>query len=307
MLVICRARSVSNLAEAYGIYAELYMYTASRLGWVVVLASIQMLAQQYPFVRVPGSPNETGHLFEDSRSRLWVEGEGGLWCFDGSTFYRVRGLPAGGHALSEDHHGGIWIASGGALYRYSQGQSQYIAKGIAMSAVTLDAATELVSMKSAPDDDSWLTRVQQRHGSWNLEPIVNLHSRGALAADSRGMLTYRCRDAWCETSLEDLKHWHPGLEVQVIRHPTSAPARFGATKVIRDRLGCVWVRAEIDARYRCPADLTLKSLPYEIASENVNADISEADDGSIIITSNASLAVGRPGRFLAASAANGLP
>ncbi len=298
----------SRLAATHGVYAEIIVRMPSRLSWIVLLAAARMLAQQYPFQLVPNSPKE-GTLLEDSRGRLWVSSPGGLRYFDGATFYRLSALD-GGTALTEDSEGGIWIESDGGLYRYYRGKAEQIAKGIgtARSAVAVGPGTLLVSI--GPNDvnqDAWLFRIQYHQGSWNIERIIDLQSAGALTVDNKGMLLFVCRPAWCEAKVEDIKRWQSGAEVPVIRHLLPTPSDYGAVKVIRDRSGCVWMRSEPHVEYQCPNDPGQQTLPYEIASMNPRADISEANDGSIIIASASSLAVGRPGRFAIAYPSNGLP
>src|SRR5271165_4640730 len=82
--------------------------------WVCCLAASEIaFAQQYPFLRVAGSPKNPQALFQDSKGRLWITGND-LACFDGSRFFFLRdyGFPAvAALDVSEDPGGAIWIGA----------------------------------------------------------------------------------------------------------------------------------------------------------------------------------------------------
>jgi tRNA A-37 threonylcarbamoyl transferase component Bud32 len=75
-------------------------------------------------------------------------------------------------------------------------------------------------------------------------------------------------------------------------------------RVLRDRFGCVWFRAESAATYQCPGT-TLTQVPDTIAKYDSSAHLEEAPDGSVFMLVN--LALGRPGAFHTAGIANGVP
>lgn len=59
----------------------------------------------------PGLPSdEIGTLFEDERSRIWIQAYPGVAVFEAESFRAVPSVPPGTiTAIASDHHGGVWL------------------------------------------------------------------------------------------------------------------------------------------------------------------------------------------------------
>lgn len=277
--------------------------------WLLAGACPPLLAQQYPFLPVPGSPKNAKVLFQDSRGRLWAGGDQ-LACFDGVRLFFLRdyGLPAGTiNDVSEDSGGSIWIATETGVYRFANGRVEETAKSVAVSVIasTPDLAVAAVGPPGhgIPTNAS-LVRIRHDLSGWITETIMSLDSPGPLTLDHTGSILYPWPDrGWNEIRLADLPGWHPGAQLPVSHHSGRAPSA-GPMKIMRDRAGCIWSGAENEADYLCADG---QWHPAEFAGANVRATMQEAPDGSMLLVGYNILAVGRPGSFHVSRPTNGMP
>lgn len=75
-------------------------------------------------------------------------------------------------------------------------------------------------------------------------------------------------------------------------------------RVLRERFGCVWLRAEAFGSYQCPAEPHPKLLPSSVSQYDTGAHLEETSDGSVFLLE--ALALGRPGGFQIAVGYNGM-
>jgi len=289
------------------------------------LLAAASVAQHFPFLPVPNSPAQGIYtLFQDSRSALWLGTVNDALRFDGERFYSLRqyGFPKEVPvSFAEDSDGGIWIATQssaalggnrhGGLYRYQSGRVDRIMAGDAMSVVALSPGIVLASLgteiggRPAFGDLYLLSKTPS--GAFRAKPEWKAHSilekqANHLTLDHQGNLLFPCPGGWCQIDHGQLANWKgTGTPVRVERHAGSPLLQ----RVLRDKSGCLWFRAEQFAGYQCPADTEPKLLPATVAANDSGALLDETADGSILL--GVPLALGRPGSFHVATAQNGLP
>jgi ligand-binding sensor domain-containing protein len=278
--------------------------------WAMLLAFAWIgAAQQYPFVLVPGTPPNTGVSFQDHLGRLWWASAIGPQYFDGGRFFSLQqaGFTATftrsfGSVFAEDDDGGIWFVSGQGVYRFADGRLERMIGGSAESVVRVAPGVLLASIGS--DSGLFLYRFRKQGTAWNVDQLSDWQARsqGRVTVDHHGNAVFACPGAWCELPRDAIVNWHPGLQVQPIRHPDVYP---GIEIILRDSAGCVWFRSPGGAKYQCPGDAEPKQLPLEVASNGVGME--EAFDGSIVIVGYLGVAIGRPGHFLIINSQNGMP
>ncbi len=282
-----------------------------------MMASVPASAQQFPVLPVAGSPRGIYVLFQDHRSALWLGTIDDVVCFDGARFYSLRqyGFPKETpNTFAEDSEGGIWIgtqgtdANGGAgkggIYRYQAGRVQKIFSGdgltvvgLAPGAVLASVGTELSGRPSFGD----LYLFRGSGNAWSSTPML-ARQVNHLTIDHEGDVLFPCPGGWCEIGRRGILDWTvSGGELDVRRHAGSALLE----RVLRDRFGCIWLRAEAFASYQCPADDQPKLIPQSVSRYDSSAHLEETVDGSIFML--VYLALGRPGSFRTASVENGLP
>ena len=277
-----------------------------------LLAGSDALAQQYPFLPIPGAPKNVKVLFQDSRGRLWLGGDQ-LACFDGTRLFLLGdyGFPAAAtYSLTEDSGGAIWIGAETGVYRFANGRVEEISKGVAVS---INAATpDLVVAALGPPgrgipDNASLVRIQRTGNKWKTETVMSLDSPGPLTLDHAGFLLYAWPDkGWNELRLQDVVQWRSGPRLPVKHNPVplSKVPGAGRLEVLRDVFGCVWIGSDAQNIYDC-GDNTWPVAPFEGAT--VRSDLHEGPDGAMVLVGYNILAVGRPGSFQIARPANGLP
>jgi tRNA A-37 threonylcarbamoyl transferase component Bud32 len=282
------------------------------------------LGQHFPFQPVPNSPHGIYTLFQDSRSGLWMGTVNDALRFDGERFYSLRpyGFPREVPvSFAEDSDGGIWIATQsaaalggnqhGGLYRYQAGHVTRIMAGDAMSVVALSPDVVVASMGTEIGGrpafgDLYLIR-RSRSGAFRARTnwtgqLMLAKQVNHLTLDHQGNLLFPCPGGWCQIDHAQLADGSgPGSEVKPERHAGSPLLQ----RVMRDRFGCLWFRAEQFASYQCPVDTEPQALPATVAANDSGASLGETEDGSVLLA--VPLALGRPGAFRVATAQNGLP
>ena len=280
--------------------------------WCLLAAAIVLpgvSAQQFPFLRVPGSPKSVRFLFEDSRSRIWTSGED-LACFDGSRFFFLRdyGFPGGDTLdVAEDSSGAIWIGGEQGVYRWASGHLERTAAGVALSIIPISPEMAVAAVgpagRGAPQNIT-LLRIRRSGGRWLAERVLDLESPGRVTRDASGMLLAPWPGrGFHEIRLSDISSWRPGEQIAVQHHAVARFPSNGGMKVMRDHAGCLWVGASGGNGYNCGDDW--RGAPFQDA--NVNGNMNEAADGTMVLSGDSLLGVGRPGSFQVATRANGLP
>jgi tRNA A-37 threonylcarbamoyl transferase component Bud32/ligand-binding sensor domain-containing protein len=282
------------------------------------------IAQHYPILPVPGSPRGIYTLFQDSRSALWLGTVNDVLGFDGTRFYSLRpfGFPREVPvSFAEDSDGGLWIATQssaalggnehGGLYRYQAGHVRRVLAGDAMTVVAVAPGIVAASMGIETGGRPAFGDLYLLHRSspgpfggsphWTAQRMLEKQVNH-LTVDHQGNLLFPCPGGWCQIGGRQLADWKgPESKPEVERHAGSPLLQ----RVIRDKFGCLWLRAEQFASYECPADPEPRVLPATIASSDSGALLEEAADGSMLM--GVPLALGRPGSFHTAAAINGVP
>jgi ligand-binding sensor domain-containing protein/predicted Ser/Thr protein kinase len=263
----------------------------------------------------PSAPKAAVLLFEDKvRGGLWLggvaQGGEGLTYFDGTRFISpfTRLFPkAVVSGMAEDHAGGIWLATTAGVYRAFQGRLNRVADGLALRGIVQAAPDVFLATVTKPaTNNTELLRVANMKGKWQVDVVVPSTPEIRFQVDRLGNVLYPCLGGYCELRGQDAVNWHMGAALPVTRHNSPVlPLSDREDSVYRDRFGCVWIRSSHQIAYRCPGDKQWVA-PQGIADWG-STQISELDDGSIVIPSYAKLAVGRPGHFRVITALNGNP
>ncbi len=283
----------------------------------MLLVSVAAWGQRYPILPVPGSPHGIYVIFQDHRSALWLGTIDDVVCFDGGRFYSLRqyGFPKETpNTFAEDSEGGIWIgtqgtdASGGTgkggIYRYQAGHVQKVFSGDGLTVASLASGVVLASVGTELNGGPSFGDLYLFRGSGNAWAASLMLPRQVnhLTVDHQGDLLFPCPGGWCEIAHQRILDWNgPGGELDVQRHAGSPLLE----RVLRDRFGCVWFRAEAFASYQCPADEQPQLLPQSVSKYDSSDHLEETADGSIFML--VYLALGRPGAFQTAAIENGLP
>jgi len=289
-----------------------------RLSITWLLLKVAMcLAQQYPILPVPGSPHGIFTLMQDSHSAIWMGTIDDVLRFDGEHFYSLRpyGFPKETpNSFAEDSDGQIWIATQGTdanggtgrggLYRYKSGKVEKVFSGDGMTVIAFAPGIMIASIGTEINGrpaygDLYLFR--KSGDRWTGAEIVEKQANH-LTLDHQNDLLFPCPVGWCEIARQQLLGWHdPGSHLDVQKHAGSPLIE----RVVRDRFGCMWFRAEAFASYQCPADAQPKLVPESISQFDASAHLEETSDGSIFML--VTLALGRPDSFHVATGSNGLP
>ena len=278
---------------------------------VLLCAAPALFGQQYPFLPVPGAPKNVRTLFQDSLGHLWVGGDQ-LACFDGTRLFDLAdyGLPAGpAYSIAEDASGVIWIGADTGLYRFSRGHAEAVSSGVFVTVAAPSPDVIVAAMgplgKGVPVN-AVLVKVSRAGNQWKTEQIVDLAGTGLFMPDHSGRFLYPYPGGWSEFTGEDVFRWRPGTQLPQTFHAVEGfdphlPAA-GPTRTLRDRFGCIWIASEGENLYGC-GDGRWLHPPFP----SLRSALSEAADGSMVLVGYNVLAVGRPGHFQVARAANGLP
>ena len=295
--------------------------TAKRLAplcaWWLLLATANSFGQRYPILPVPGSPHSIYTMMQDSRSRIWMGTIDDLFCFDGVHFFSLRGYGyprETANALAEDTDGGIWIATQGTaanggtvhggLYRYQSGHVQKVFSGDGLSVVSgapgvmlASFGTEAVGRPTYGD----LYRFRQSGATW-IPELLKEKAANHLTVDKDGTTLFPCPGGWCELPRRQLEQWKGASAPLALHEHAGSPL---VERVLRDRFGCVWFRAEAAASYQCPDMKEAAPVPDTISRYDGSAHLEEASDGSVFML--VGLTLGRPGAFHLAATRNGIP
>ena len=280
-------------------------------------------AQHYPILPMSGSPHGIVTIMQDEKSRLWLGTKDDVYCFDGVNFYSIRqyGFPEETvTSLAEDNEGGIWIgtrgtlrassnqneqASGGGLYRFWGGRVAKIHNGEVFSVVRYGPGIMLASFRipRSVSDYGDLYRFEEHGSSWTGELLLQKQVF-RLSVDTKGSTLFPCPQGWCEIPRKEMTEWPHTHSLKTEVHTLSLPA----LRVLRDRFGYVWIRAEAIAGYiepNSPDINRISLLPSEWAGLDSGGNLEESPDGSILLLNN--LTIGRPNAFHVARARNGTP
>ena len=283
----------------------------------VLLLSERGFAQHYPILPVPGAPHGIFTMMQDSQSALWLGTIDDVFRFDGEHFYSLRqyGFPKETpNSFAEDGDGGIWIATQGTdagggtgrggLYRYQSGHVTKVFAGDGLSVVSVAPGAVLASIGTEiPGKPAFGDLVLFRRGSngWKAEPLLAKQANH-LTVDHQGNVLFPCPRGWCEIARQDLEAPHAdGSQLRMSQHSGSPLIE----RVLRDKFGCVWFRAEAFSSYQCPTDPQPKLVPHSISAYDSSAHLEETSDGSIFMLVR--LALGRPGVFQIANSSDGIP
>jgi tRNA A-37 threonylcarbamoyl transferase component Bud32 len=254
---------------------------------------------------------------QDRESRLWTGTIDDAYMFDGERFYSLRplGFPRETpNAFAEDHEDGIWIgtqgtdANGGSgkggLYRYQDGRLEKVFTGDVLGIVDAGAGAMLASFATEISGgpaygDLYLFRRQGK--TWQAEKLLD-RAVNHMTVDHQGNVLFPCPGGWCEIRHGQVeKQLQHGLPVVPDHHPGDPLVE----RVLRDKFGCVWFRAEPHASYQCPDDPAPIRISSNISGLDVSAHLEETANGSIFMLVR--LALGRPGNFHIANYENGMP
>lgn len=292
------------------------MRTLLLIGLAHLLAAASF-AQHYPFLPVPGSPHGIFTMMQDSHSALWLGTIDDVVRFDGKHFYSLRpyGFPRETpNSFAEDSDGGIWIATQGTdagggtqrggIYRYQAGRVTKVLAGDGLSVaaispglVVASVATELSGRPAFGD----LILFRKSGNDWTPATLLQKQANH-LTVDHQGNLLFPCPGGWCDLSRSSLLAWQTTASPLALQRHAGNPF---IERVLRDRFGCMWFRAEAFASYQCPADDKPILIPASVSSTDTSAHLEETADGSIFMLVN--LALGRPGAFHIATGDSGLP
>jgi sugar lactone lactonase YvrE len=287
--------------------------------WIFAVAAMAAAAraQHYSIVPVPGAPHGIFTMMQDSHSALWLGTIDDVFRFDGEHFYSLRpyGFPRETpNSFAEDSDGAIWIATQGTdanggpgrggLYRYQAGRVEKIHDGDGLTVVALapgiviaSAGTEVNGKPSY--GDLLLFRKSQDHWA---AATLQVKRADHLTLDHQGNLLFPCPGGWCEIAHQQLLDWRDASSPLAVQQHAGNPM---IERVLRDRFGCVWMRAEAFGSYQCPADPQPKLLPSSVSQYDNGAHLEETSDGSVFML--VALALGRPGAFHIAIGYNGIP
>jgi tRNA A-37 threonylcarbamoyl transferase component Bud32 len=288
-----------------------------RISLILLLLSCVAVGQRYPTILIPNSPRGIFTIMQDSKSRLWLGTIDDVYCFDGGHFYSLRpyGFPKEiPNGFAEDGDGGIWIATQGTdveggtgrggLYRYHPGKVDKMFSGDGLSVVQVapdtivaSVGTEAVGRPTYGD----LYRFQKRGDGWVTDRLLEKRAHH-LSVDASGTALFSCPGGWCELSLQGVVSFNPAApSLPLVEHAGDPMVE----KIVRDRFGCLWYRAELTASYQCPDSPSIVRLPDDFMRDDSSAHLEETSDGSIFML--VSMFLGRPGNFHIARTRNGLP
>lgn len=284
---------------------------------MAMAAATTACAQHYPILPVPGAPHGIFTLMQDSHSAIWMGTIDDVFRFDGEHFYSLRpyGFPKETpNSFAEDSDGGIWIATqgtdanggtvAGGLYRYKAGRVEKVFSGDGLTIMALAPgvmiATIGIEVNGKPSYGD-LDLLRESDGNWTAATLLRKQA-DHLTMDHQGNVLFPCPGGWCEIARKQLLEWQNLSSALDVQRHTGSPL---IERVLRDRSGCMWFRAEPFASYQCPADPQPTLMPKSISQFDVSAHLEEAPDGSILTL--VPMVLGRPGAFHPATGSNGVP
>ena len=294
-----------------------------RIGWLLCFLALTAMsarsssAQRYPFLPVPGAPHGIYSIWQDSKSGMWLGTIDDVVRFDGQHYYSLRqyGFPKEvPNGFAEDSDGGIWIATQGSdagggtgrggLYRYQAGRVEREFTGDGLSVVSLGPGLMLAAAGTEVDGRPTygdLVLFRKSGQRWISSQIMQSQS-DHLSIDHQGNLMFPCPGGWCEIAGQQLRGWQNASSPLAMQRHLGNPM---IERVLRDKFGCVWMRAERFASYQCPSDPQPVQLPNSVSGFDSSAHLEETQDGSIFML--VPLELGRPGNFHGATQTEGLP
>jgi tRNA A-37 threonylcarbamoyl transferase component Bud32/ligand-binding sensor domain-containing protein len=193
----------------------------------------------------------------------------------------------------------------GGLYRYFDGRLTKIRGESGISVVRLSAEVMLASLGNIRTAGTYgdLYRFTRQGKDWKAERIMQKQA-GQLSVSGDGSTHFPCPVGWCQLSRDQILTSKPEDGGIV---PLKHPLTLSAERVVKDRYGCFWIRANAVTGYNCPEanGTKLTILPLEWSNLDDQGFIQETPDGSILLLHN--LMLGRPGAFRIARAQNGVP
>lgn len=297
-------------------FAE-YVVRTFLLTGSILLLSATSFAQHYAILPVPGSPHGIFAMMQDRHSALWLGTIDDAVRFDGENFYSLRpyGFPKESpNSFTEDSDGGIWIATQGTamgggtghggLYRYQAGRVTKVFSGDGLSVVSISPGIVLASIgielvgKPAFGD---LILFEKTKDQWTSTKLLDKQANH-LTVDHQGNVLFPCPGGWCEISGKNLLKSSGSKTALEIKRNAGSPL---TERVLRDRYGCVWFRAEASASYQCSEDAQPRTIPTTVSRYDSSAHLEETPDGSVFMLVR--LALGRPNAFQVANATDGIP
>ena len=293
-----------------------FVRTLLSTGLFILLVTVAR-AQHYPILQVPNSPHGIFTMMQDHQSGLWLGTIDDVVRFDGEHFYSLRqyGFPRETpNSFAEDSDGGIWIATQGTaagggsrhggIYRYRSGKIDKVFSGDGLSLVSLSAGGVLASVgteSSGKPTYGDLILFQKTKDGWTATKLLDKQANH-LTVDHQGNVLYPCPGGWCEIVRVNLMKTLGSSGSLDVRRNAGSPL---IERVLRDRFGCVWFRAEAFSSYQCPGDAQPQVIPTNISEYDSSAHLEEASDGSIFMLVR--MALGRPNKFNLANSEDGLP
>jgi len=285
---------------------------------LMLVSACSIRAQHYPILSVPNSPRGIFVMMQDRRSGLWMGTIDDVLCYDGLEFFSLRafGFPKEtANSLAEDADGAIWIATqgtavnGGAthggIYRYKVGRLEKLFSGDGLSLLAIGSVGVLASVGtelSGKPSYGDLLIFHKEQGRWSSNLMLS-RQVNHMTLDHQGNVLFPCPGGWCELYPEQIRGWRKSAAQLDLHRHTGSPL---VERVLRDRFGCVWFRAEAFASYQCSADTKPISVPSNISRYDSSAHLEETADGSVFML--VPMALGRPNAFhIATQSKNGLP
>jgi hypothetical protein len=211
--------------------------------------------------------------------------------------------------MAEDVDGAIWIPTLAGLYRVYENRVERVFPGSVEAGITRIAPhVFLATFAKAGGSAAEVRRIRQRSGRWTADVLLAETTAVRFQVDGAGRVLFGCEGGYCEFKSDDAVGWKPGSVLAITRHSIPTHANYtdhGAT-VLRDRLGCVWMRNPNTASYKCPGDRHPTTLSADIVSIGA-PQILELKDGRIVMPGFGKVAIGRPGKFWVWTAQNGYP
>jgi hypothetical protein len=190
------------------------------------------------------------------------------------------------------------------MYRYQPGKVEKVYSSDGMTVLPFAPDLMIASVGTEVNGrpaygDLYLFR--KSNGNWTVAQVLEKQANH-LTLDHEGNLLFPCPGGWCEIARRQLLDWHGSSSRLDIQKHAGGPL---IERVLRDRFGCMWFRAEAFSSYQCPGDAQPKLVSRDIAQYDVSAHLEEAPDSSILTL--VALALGRPGTLHVATGSNGLP
>lgn len=254
--------------------------------WLLILSMANWLvkAQFLPLQHIspPGSQLYATRFMEDDQGMLWIGAQQGLFRYEGRNLVDMAtrfGLPEGDWILlGKDTRGGIWLACPKGLYRFADGQFEFLTRktygGIAF---TRQAAilTERPSSDEADEPLEFLDLAEwERTHTWRTTPVPAT-GRGVVSIDRSGAAWFGCGAGICQ-----LDSAVPPFG-QVHKYGESNGLPRGAwSSVLRDSSQRIWARDREQLYASSPRGDHFAPIPG-VQGIGGGQGLEEAPDGSV--------------------------